>query len=78
MAEIRLRRSPGDDVFVATQMAKARAAMGEAAFDAAEKSGRSHPWEQVMDDVQAWLGAELGGELSVDLGGDTTQPARRP
>jgi tetratricopeptide (TPR) repeat protein len=53
--EIGLRRTPADDAFLDSQMAKAREAIGDAAFATAEAKGRAMPWDSVQDDVRAWL-----------------------
>ncbi|MEO8676199.1 MAG: adenylate/guanylate cyclase domain-containing protein [Casimicrobiaceae bacterium] len=53
--EIGLRRTPADDEILMSQIAKARAALGNEAFAAAETAGRALPWEQVQDEVRAWL-----------------------
>jgi predicted ATPase/class 3 adenylate cyclase len=55
MEEIGLHRTPGDDAFFAAQMARARAALGDAGFDVAEAAGKSLPYGQALDEVLAWL-----------------------
>jgi len=59
-AEIGLRRTPADDAFLESQIDKARVALGDEAFAAAEAAGRASPYEEVLDDVRSWLG---GGPL---------------
>ena len=39
----------------AAQIAKARAALGDAAFDATEALGENLPYEQALDETLAWL-----------------------
>jgi hypothetical protein len=55
MEEISLHRTPADDVFFVTQLAKARAALGEAAFAEADAAGRTLPHVDVLAEVEAWL-----------------------
>ena len=52
-----LRRDPADEAFLAPLIAKARGALGDAAFAGAENSGRALPYEDVMEQVRAWLQA---------------------
>ena len=53
--EIGLRRTPADDAFLAFQIAKARRALGDEAFTAAEAAGRAATWERELIEVRAWL-----------------------
>jgi predicted ATPase/class 3 adenylate cyclase len=55
MDETGLHRSPVDEAAFAAQIAKARAALGDAAFDAAQAMGKSLPYAQSLDEAQAWL-----------------------
>jgi predicted ATPase/class 3 adenylate cyclase len=55
MEEIGLHRTPADDTFFAAQMARARAALGDAGFDVAEAAGKSLPYGQALDEALAWL-----------------------
>ncbi|HYR00655.1 MAG TPA: adenylate/guanylate cyclase domain-containing protein [Casimicrobiaceae bacterium] len=55
MEETRLHRTPADDAFFAGQLAKARAALGDDAFAAAEADGQALPYAQALDEAQAWL-----------------------
>jgi predicted ATPase/class 3 adenylate cyclase len=55
MDEISLHRTPADDVWFVTHLAKARAAIGEAAFAEAHSAGRALPRAQALDEVGAWL-----------------------
>ena len=54
-AEIVLRRTPADDAFLESQIVKAREALGDEAFTTAEAAGRALPYEQILDEVRAWL-----------------------
>jgi len=54
-AEIGLRRTPADDAFLESQVAKAREALGDQAFATAETAGRALPYEEVQDEVRSWL-----------------------
>jgi tetratricopeptide (TPR) repeat protein len=53
--EIGFRRTPADDAFLDFQIARARKALGDEAFTAAEAAGSAAPWEQMLDEVRAWL-----------------------
>jgi predicted ATPase/class 3 adenylate cyclase len=55
MEETGLHRTPADDAFFAEQLAKARAALGDEAYTAAEAGGRALPYAQALDEAQAWL-----------------------
>ena len=55
MKEIGIRRAPADEAFVVAQIAKARVALGDAAYDAAEQTGRAIPYAQALDEAEAWL-----------------------
>jgi len=55
MKEIGIRRAPADEAFVVAQIAKARVALGDAAYDAAEQTGRAIPYAQAIDEAKAWL-----------------------
>ena len=57
-AEIGLRRTPADDGFLESQIARARNALGDETFEAAEAAGRASPYEEVLDDVRSWLGGD--------------------
>jgi predicted ATPase/DNA-binding winged helix-turn-helix (wHTH) protein len=50
-----LQRDPADEAFLAPLIAKARKALGEAAFDAAEAAGRALSYEEGMRRARAWL-----------------------
>jgi predicted ATPase/class 3 adenylate cyclase len=52
-----LHRDPADEAFLAPLIAKARGALGDAAFAGPENSGRALPYEDVMEQVRAWLQA---------------------
>ena len=54
-AETGIRRSPGDEAFLAPLVAKARAAMGAPAFSASEASGRSLTYAAALTEARAWL-----------------------
>jgi predicted ATPase/class 3 adenylate cyclase len=53
--EIGLRRTPADDAFLDFQIAKARKALGDEAFTAAEAAGSAAPWELMLEEVRVWL-----------------------
>ena len=50
-----LQRDPGDEAFLAPLVARARSSLDSAAFAAAEKSGRTTPYEEMMSEARAWL-----------------------
>jgi predicted ATPase len=52
-----LHRDPADEAFLAPLIAKARGALGDAVFAAAETSGRAVSYQEVMAQVRAWLQA---------------------
>jgi hypothetical protein len=54
------RRQPVDEAFVAGPLEMARAAVGEAAFDAARASGQALCYDEALAEVRAWL--ERGDE----------------
>jgi predicted ATPase/class 3 adenylate cyclase len=54
-AQTGLRRDPADDAFLAQHIDKARDALGEPAFAAAESAGRALANEAVMTEARAWL-----------------------
>ena len=55
-AQTGLHRDPADEAFLAPFIAKARDALGEAAFGAAEAAGKALSNEAAMTEAQAWLG----------------------
>jgi len=55
MEEMGLRHSAAEDASVAEQIAKARAALGEATFAAAGAGGRALSYAEALDEAQAWL-----------------------
>ena len=55
ITQIGMQRDAGDDAFIAPLIAKARAALDEAAFSDAESSGRALSYEQAMREARAWL-----------------------
>jgi predicted ATPase/class 3 adenylate cyclase len=55
LEQMGLRRTPADEAFLASRIAKARAALGDAAFAAAEAAGRSLTYDDALDEVRAWL-----------------------
>ena len=59
MDEMGLRHSAAEDASVAEQIAKARAALGEATFAAAEAGGRSLSYAEALDEAQAWLSRKI-------------------
>jgi predicted ATPase/class 3 adenylate cyclase len=50
-----IQRTPGDATFLAPLVAKAREALGSAAFADAELAGRALAYEQAMREARAWL-----------------------
>jgi hypothetical protein len=50
-----VRRETADDVFISPWVAKARAALGESAFGAAEAEGRALAFEESVAETRAWL-----------------------
>ncbi len=48
-------RDPADNAFLAPLMPKTRAALGSAAFDAAEGNGRALSYEAAIAGARAWL-----------------------
>ena len=55
MKQMGLHREPADEAFLAPLIAKARAALGVAAFAAEETVGRSLSYEEAMAESRAWL-----------------------
>jgi tetratricopeptide (TPR) repeat protein len=51
-----LRRDPADEAFLAPLMEKARAALGETGFGAAESGGRALSGSDAVEEVRGWLG----------------------
>ena len=52
---IGLQRDPTDEAFLLPLIDRARAALGNAAFERAELSGRALSYEQGIDEARAWL-----------------------
>jgi tetratricopeptide (TPR) repeat protein len=52
-----LRRDPADEAFLAPLMARARAALPEATYAAAETAGRALGYEKALSEARAWLRA---------------------
>jgi predicted ATPase/class 3 adenylate cyclase len=50
-----LHRDPADEAFLAPLIARARHALGEAAFAAAERAGRAVGHDDAISEVRAWL-----------------------
>ena len=50
------RHEPGELEHVAPLLASSRRCLGDAAFEAAEASGRAAEFDQVMLELEAWLG----------------------
>ena len=50
-----LHRDPTDEAFLAPLIAKARKALGDAPYDAAEEAGRALSYEEAMGKARAWL-----------------------
>ena len=57
IAQTGLKREPADEAFLRPQVARARQALGAAAFDAAAISGRALGYEDAMAEARAWLDA---------------------
>ena len=51
-----LHRDPADDAFLAPLIARARAALGEEMFAAAEKAGRALSYAKAVEEARGWLG----------------------
>ena len=54
-AQSGFRRDPADEIFLKPLVAKAQAALGSAAFAAAEEAGRLLRYEAAIADARAWL-----------------------
>jgi tetratricopeptide (TPR) repeat protein len=52
-----LHRDPADEAFLAPLMAKARQALGDAAFDALRFTGSSLSYEEAISEARSWLGS---------------------
>lgn len=50
-----LQRDPADEAFLAPLVANARAALGEAAFTAAEGAGRALSYAEAIEETRGWL-----------------------
>jgi ATP/maltotriose-dependent transcriptional regulator MalT len=50
-----IHRDPADEAFLVPVIAQTRAVLGTARFDAEEASGRALPFQNVIEDVRAWL-----------------------
>jgi len=59
-----LRRDPADDAFLAPLVAKARGALPESVYAAAEAAGRTLPYELAL--LEARAGLQTSGSGSVD------------
>ena len=55
-----LHRDPADEAFLAPLIARAREALGEPAFGAAERAGRALGDEDAIGELRAWLGGASG------------------
>ena len=58
MEQLGLRRTPSDEEFLSQRIAKARDALGDAAFAAREAAGRALPLDEALTEVRAWLEGE--------------------
>jgi len=65
-----LRRDPADDAFVIPLMLKARAAVGDASFSAAEAAGRAVSYAEAVEEVRRWLGKSSEAEVTADRSTD--------
>jgi hypothetical protein len=54
----RMRRDPADQAFLSPLIEKARIALDEAAFAAAQTSGRGLPHEGLLAEARGWLSGE--------------------
>jgi predicted ATPase/class 3 adenylate cyclase len=52
-----IRRDPADEAFLQPLIARARAALGDAAFARAEAAGRALTFDAAQDELRAWLAA---------------------
>jgi hypothetical protein len=50
-----LHRDPADDAFLAPLIAKARVALGDATFTAAETAGRALSYPEAVEEARGWL-----------------------
>jgi hypothetical protein len=55
MEELGLRRTPADEEFLSQRIAKARDALGAAAFTTAEAAGRALSLDEALTEARAWL-----------------------
>jgi predicted ATPase/class 3 adenylate cyclase len=55
MSETQFRRDPADEAFLAEWMAKARAALGEERFRAAEAAGGAQSYVDALMELRGWL-----------------------
>jgi predicted ATPase len=60
LLEARLRHDPVDEASIAPRIAASRAALGDAAFEAAKAEGWSLGYENTMVALDRWLGASAG------------------
>jgi len=54
-AQMGFHRERADEAFLAPLIARARGALGDAAFTAAESAGRSLSYEEAIAQARAWL-----------------------
>ena len=54
-----LHRDPTDEAFLAPLIAKAREALGDAPFAAAEAAGRALSYEEALVEARGWLDRRL-------------------
>ena len=54
--EARMRHDPADDAFIAPRIAQSRAAIGDAAFEAAKAEGWNLSYDASMVELDRWLG----------------------
>ena len=59
MQESGAKRETADEAFLAPLLGRAREALGQAAFDAAERAGMAHKREASLAELQAWLTSSI-------------------
>jgi tetratricopeptide (TPR) repeat protein len=70
-----LHRDPADEAFLVPLIARARDALGEAAFAAAERAGRAVGDEEAISEVRAWLGGAVPAANRAATGAAGSAPA---
>jgi len=70
-----LHRDPADEAFLAPLIARARHALGEAAFAAAECAGRAVGDDDAISEVRAWLGGAARAQGAAQPSASDAAPA---